>query len=366
MSRELATVTDIFSKEEIKIDYDSDIFTEGRNSSHEILLQNEITAASCYENLLRKGLYHRGVEDVLSKKINLPLPQFESLLANLVPYEEKKLALSDIDSQKIKDAISKANQKNMSEDKLQSQKEKITSEKKNGVEEMTKDTHIDISKTEFEALLRASKAESESVASGMREEMAKWREEQNTQVASLNSSIAGLIAKIDSKYESMDSKFNSIDTSLTAKMNGMESSLNSKLESIDISLNAKFNSIEQSLNAKIDGVNQALNGKIDGINSAINGVNTSISGIGSKLTLFGIFIAVVLAIAGWFFSSIQSNQSAQPMVIYAQQPVQPQAAPQPPQVIVIPPYSTGDVNVTMPEKTDRHDGLHKNNIKPAQ
>lgn len=52
--------------------------------------------------------------------------------------------------------------------------------------------------------------------------------------------------------------------------------------------------------------------------------------------------------------------------IYVQQPAQPQTAPQQPQVIVVPPSSAGDVNVTIPEKTDRHDGLHKNNVEPAQ
>lgn len=363
MTRELATVTDIFSKEEIKVDYDNDVFKEKYKSS--LLERRDYIKKRTRARIMPtpdkayRVLGAAGIQQRLRSS---------SYLNHIYSTDKEKLGLDKKGDEGLKQALSEFYKKNKISDEPQPPEKKLesTSENTSGVEEMTKDTHIDISKTEFEALLRASKAESESVASGMREEMAKWREEQNTQVASLNSSIAGLIAKIDSKYESMDSKFNSIDTSLTAKMNGMESSLNSKFESIDISLNAKFNSIEQSLNAKIDGVNQALNGKIDGINSAINGVNTSISGIGSKLTLFGIFIAVVLAIAGWFFSSIQSNQSAQPMVIYAQQPVQPQAAPQPPQVIVIPPSSTGDVNVTMPEKTDRHDGLHKNNIKPAQ
>ncbi len=133
----------------------------------------------------------------------------------------------------------------------------------------------DFTKTELEALLRANKAEVDVVAAGMREEMAKWREEQNTQMANLNATLASISVKMDSN-------------------------------------------------------NTATTGQINGINTAISGMNTAISGIQSgistRLTIFSVVIAVMLAMAGWWLSSKSTpapQQQAQPTVIYIQQPPTP-------------------------------------------
>lgn len=148
------------------------------------------------------------------------------------------------------------------------------------------DMSANISKTELEALLKANKAEVDAVASGMREEMAKWRETQNAQMVQMNATLTSIAAKMDAKFDVID--------------------------------------------AKIDSVDKSLNGRIEGMNTAITGINTAISGIQSgistKLTIFGVIMAVLLAIAGWWFSSNQSptSQQAQPTVIYVQQPVQQQ------------------------------------------
>lgn len=72
-----------------------------------------------------------------------------------------------------------------------------------------------LSKTELDALLRASKAEVDAVAAGMREEMAKWREEQNTQMSQLNATLSTISSKIDSKFDAVDGKIDGLKTSLT-------------------------------------------------------------------------------------------------------------------------------------------------------
>ncbi|MDE1486494.1 hypothetical protein KKI90_21290 [Xenorhabdus bovienii] len=137
----------------------------------------------------------------------------------------------------------------------------------------------DFTKTELEALLRANKAEVDVVAAGMREEMAKWREEQNTQMANLNATLA-------------------------------------------------------SISVKMDANNTAITGQINGINTAISGINTAISGIQSgistRLTIFSVVIAVMLAITGWWLSSKSTpapQQQTQPTIIYVQQPPPPLASP---------------------------------------
>ncbi|HCM63347.1 MAG TPA: hypothetical protein DIT05_12500 [Morganella sp. (in: Bacteria)] len=158
-----------------------------------------------------------------------------------------------------------------------------------------------ISKTELEALLRANKSEVDVVAAGMREDMAKWREQQSTQMSQLNATLTVMSAKMDSQLEVF----------------------NSAIGGIDKSLNAKIDSIDKSLNAKIDGINGSLGGKIEGINTAISGIQ---SGISIKLTIFSVVIAGIIAMSGWWLSSSQPQQapvSQQPTVIYVQPPLVP-------------------------------------------
>lgn len=139
-----------------------------------------------------------------------------------------------------------------------------------------------ISREELDAKLAQNKAEVQAIASGMREEMAAWRETQNAQMTQMNATLASMSSKMEAKFDVID--------------------------------------------AKIDSVDKSLNGRIDGVNTAITGINTAISGIQSgistKLTIFGVIMAVLLAIAGWWFSSNQptTSQQTQPTVIYVQQP----------------------------------------------
>ncbi|MEY0255584.1 hypothetical protein AB7X32_17610 [Morganella morganii] len=166
-----------------------------------------------------------------------------------------------------------------------------------------------ITKTEFEALLRANKSEVDVVAANIQKEMAEWREQQNTQMSQLNATLTAMSAKVDSRFEILSSAIGGIDKSLNAKIDG----------------------IDKSLNAKIDGVNGSLSGKIEGINTAISGIQ---SGISTKLTIFSVVIAGIIAMAGWWFSSNQPQSvpvAQQPIVVYAQQPA-PAVQATPPQV----------------------------------
>ncbi|EMH9510293.1 hypothetical protein AB7092_05650 [Providencia rettgeri] len=86
---------------------------------------------------------------------------------------------------------------------------------KNKVEGSNDMSDSKLSKTELDALLRASKAEVDAVAAGMREEMAKWREEQNTQMSQLNATLSTISSKIDSKFDAVDGKIDGLKTSLT-------------------------------------------------------------------------------------------------------------------------------------------------------
>ncbi|MGJ7119517.1 hypothetical protein ABMZ76_00350 [Morganella morganii] len=165
---------------------------------------------------------------------------------------------------------------------------------------------MSITRDELDSKLAMNKAEVDAIAAGMREEMAKWREQQNTQMSQLNATLTAMSAKVDSKFEILSSAIGGIDKSLNSKIDG----------------------IDKSLNAKIDGVNGSLSGKIEGINTAVSGIQ---SGISTKLTIFSVVIAGIIAMAGWWFSSNQPQPvpvAQQPIVIYAQQPDQ--AAPQEP------------------------------------
>ena len=184
------------------------------------------------------------------------------------------------------------------------------------VSEVTPDTTnernaMSITKDELDSKLAMNKAEVDAIAAGMREDMAKWREQQSSQMSQLNATLTAMSARVDSQFEVLSSAISGIDKSLNAKIDG----------------------IDKSLNAKIDGVNGSLSGKIEGINTAISGIQ---SGISTKLTIFSVVIAGIIAIAGWWFSSNQSQSAPvtqQPIVVYAQQPT-PAVHDTPPQLPV--------------------------------
>ncbi len=139
-----------------------------------------------------------------------------------------------------------------------------------------------ISREELDAKLAQNKAEVQAIASGMREEMAAWRETQNAQMAQMNATLASMSAKIDAKFEVLD--------------------------------------------AKIDGVDKSVGGRIDGLNIAVSGIQ---SGISIRLAVFSAFIAVLLAVASWWISSNQPSPQPpqhQPTVVHVPAPAEP---PQP-------------------------------------
>ncbi len=142
---------------------------------------------------------------------------------------------------------------------------------------------LEMTREELDAKLAQNKAEVQAIASGMREEMAAWRETQNAQMVQMNATLTSMAAKMDAKFDTLDTKIESLDT-------------------------------------KIDSVDKSLGGRIDGLNMAVSGIQ---SGISTKLTIFGVVMAVILAVAGLYFSSNQSaqqSQQPQPTVIYVQQP----------------------------------------------
>lgn len=149
---------------------------------------------------------------------------------------------------------------------------------------------VTISREELDAKLAQNKAEVNSVAAAMRQEMSEWREQQSAQISQLTSAISTLSSKIDGKMDSVD---------------GVVKSFDGKLEGIQ--------------------------GRIDGMGTAISGINTAITGIQSglstKLTVFGIIITVVIALVGFgtaFFGKLtDSTQASQPAPIVIQVPLQP-------------------------------------------
>ncbi|WP_053014311.1 MULTISPECIES: hypothetical protein [Xenorhabdus] len=70
-------------------------------------------------------------------------------------------------------------------------------------------------KTEFEAILRANKAEVDVVAATMQKDMAEWREQQNTHLASLNTTMQAMSSKIDGKFEAVEGKIDGLKTSIS-------------------------------------------------------------------------------------------------------------------------------------------------------
>lgn len=60
---------------------------------------------------------------------------------------------------------------------------------------------IDMTREELDAKLAQNKAEVQAIASGMREEMAHWREEQNAQMNKVITTLSVLDVKLDERYE---------------------------------------------------------------------------------------------------------------------------------------------------------------------
>lgn len=129
-----------------------------------------------------------------------------------------------------------------------------------------------VSREEIQALLAANKAEMESIASSIRVEMALSRENTNVQFATLNSTLSSLSSKIEGKMDSMDG---------------------------DV----------KAINGRFEG----LQGQISGINTAVSGIQ---SGISTRLTIFGMIIAVLVALPG-IISAFKDSQPAsqQPIII---------------------------------------------------
>lgn len=68
-------------------------------------------------------------------------------------------------------------------------------------EEKTEGKDMAISREELDAKLAQNKAEVQAIASGMREEMAHWREEQNAQMNKVITTLSVLDVKLDERYE---------------------------------------------------------------------------------------------------------------------------------------------------------------------
>ncbi len=153
-------------------------------------------------------------------------------------------------------------------------------------EETTADMN-QASREEIHALLAANKAEMESIASSISAEMALSREKSNTQLTALNLSLNSLSSKIDGKMDSVNGDIRAI----TGKFEGIQ-------------------------------------GQISGINTAIGGIQ---SGISTRLAVFGIIIAFVVAIPG-LISALKDSQpsqqaASQPIIIQV-----PQQSVTPPQL----------------------------------
>lgn len=137
----------------------------------------------------------------------------------------------------------------------------------------------DLSRSELQALLKANKAEVDAVASEMRREMAAWREQSSNQLSQLTIAINALSSKVDGKVDSLDGVVKSID-------------------------------------GKFEGVK----GQIEGINISITGINTALSGIQSgistRLTIFAILMAIIVALPGIIsLSKTELPTTTQPVII---------------------------------------------------
>lgn len=81
----------------------------------------------------------------------------------------------------------------------------FANQKNDGYTDQEKDVgvseDIDMTREELDAKLAQNKAEVQAIASGMREEMAHWREEQNTQMGKIITTLSVLDVKLDERYE---------------------------------------------------------------------------------------------------------------------------------------------------------------------
>lgn len=158
------------------------------------------------------------------------------------------------------------------------------------------DSMPNFSREELNATLGQHKAEVNAIASEMRREMAEWREQSNTQLSQLTIAINAISSKIDGKMDRIDGEIKGID-------------------------------------GKIEGVN----GKFEGIQNQISGINTAISGIqsgiSSRLAIFGIILAVLVALPSLI--SVFKD-SPQPLQAPSLPPVILQVPQTPPQVLEAP------------------------------
>lgn len=66
----------------------------------------------------------------------------------------------------------------------------------------------DMTREELDAKLAQNKAEVQAIASGMREEMAHWREEQSAQMNKVITTLSVLDVKLDERYENQKNTAN--------------------------------------------------------------------------------------------------------------------------------------------------------------
>ncbi|HEI8511026.1 TPA: DUF1640 domain-containing protein [Proteus mirabilis] len=86
---------------------------------------------------------------------------------------------------------------------------------------------IDMTREELDAKLAQNKAEVQAIASGMREEMATWRETQNAKMDQISATLTAMSAKMDAKFETLDTKIDAVDKSLSGQIDGLKSSYSS-------------------------------------------------------------------------------------------------------------------------------------------
>lgn len=86
---------------------------------------------------------------------------------------------------------------------------------------------IDMTREELDAKLAQNKAEVQAIASGMREELATWRETQNAKMDQISATLTAMSAKMDAKFETLDTKIDAVDKSLSGQIDGLKSSYSS-------------------------------------------------------------------------------------------------------------------------------------------
>lgn len=89
------------------------------------------------------------------------------------------------------------------------------------------DNNMSVPREELDAKLAQNKAEVQAIASGMREEMAAWRETQNAKMDQISATLTTMSAKMDAKFETLDTKIDAVDKSLSGQIDGLKSSYSS-------------------------------------------------------------------------------------------------------------------------------------------